>query len=575
MRLLLLVLAASGGAIGAVGARAEALRPGEGFCYAVTADDAAPPTHLRCTGEPSGYTKGTLWLRADLLRLPVARTGATLVVHATRFDRMVVEWRYADNIRLRRIATRGSYGPYWRIGGQLAIAAPRRDALLTSVTVRITHLATHKLLRTRLFLPEKANRDLAMAALLAGGTLTLLLCGGIYNLSLAVAVRRQFLAWHGLWALCVFVWGVIWSQAALVVLPGMAGTMSSQICTFLACLAIGLATASAITALADFLPFGLRVAALGIGLLVTLSGIRGALATGTALLAWAPVMSMLTLVDLAAVTVCLVFAHQRGSRESRQLAITWVVPMATLALTMFMDLDTALFGGGPQIAVLFASALQGMWLSIAVTRRLASLRVELDAARAAEIALADLANRDPLTGLFNRRGFLVRLYEQTRPHEDSSIGLLLIDIDFFKSINDRFGHEAGDTVLRNLAAYLRALEADGCTSGRMGGEEFVLAVHNLSTPALGRLAERIRKEIAALDHGAVSGARPVTASMGVAQGPPTTSFQKLYAAADRALYEAKHTGRNRVVFPPGNMLETREDLERDQFSFAWKPRSPL
>jgi diguanylate cyclase (GGDEF)-like protein len=574
LRVLLIVITTASALVAFVGTRAEPLRAGEGYCHAVSLDRATPPGVFHCEGEPRGYERATLWLHADLSVRPVARTGAILLLHTTRFDQMVVLWRYADNAVLRRVVSRGDYGPYWRIGGQIAFAAPRRDAPLASVTLGVTHLASHKLLRSRLFVPDRANRDLAMAALLAGGTLTLLLCGGIYNLSLAVAVRRQFLAWHGLWALCVFLWGVIWSQAALVVLPGIAGTLASQICTFLACTAVGLATMSAISAISAFLPFGLRALAIGIGLLVALAGIPGALATGAAVKSWGSIMAFLTLADLAVVTVCLALAHERGSSESRQLAITWVAPMVTLALTMFMDLDTRLFGGGSQIAVLFASALQGMWLSIAVTRRLASLRVELDAARAAEVALAELANRDPLTGLFNRRGFLVRLYERTRPYEDSAVGMLLIDIDFFKSINDRFGHEAGDTVLRNLAAYFRTLEAEGCISGRMGGEEFVLAVHGLAGAALARLGERIRADIAALDHGAISRERPITASIGIAQGSGTTSFQKMYAAADRALYEAKHTGRNRVVFPASGSATLREEMERDQLSFAWNGRPP-
>jgi diguanylate cyclase (GGDEF)-like protein len=556
--------------LGAFGARAQSLHLGDQLCSAVTTDPRNPPAMFRCTPTPAGYEDRTLWLNADISRRAEASAGGTLLVHQTRFDKLLVIWRYADGMVLRREVRRGDYGPYWKIGGQVAFSAPRRDARLVSATMGFTHLSSHTLLRMRLFTPATANRDMAVAALMVGGTLTLLLCGAIYNLAMAVAVRRHFLAWHGLWAMCVFVWGLIWSQSVLIVVPGLAGTLSGQICTFLACLAIGLATGSAVSALRQFLPRPLRAVTIMTGLLCAAAGIPASLASGTALAQLSPVLAALTLVDLAAVTLCLILAHRRGSEESRQLAVTWVVPMATLALTMFVDLDARLFGGGSQIAVLFASALQGIWLSIAVTRRLSVMRVELDAARAAEVALAELANRDPLTGLLNRRGFLVRLYEQARPQQDIAIGLLLIDIDLFKSINDRFGHEAGDTVLRNLAAYFRTLEADGCITGRLGGEEFMLAVHGLTALHLEQLAERIRAELAALDHGMISRQRSVTASIGVAQGSSATSFQKLYAAADRALYQAKHSGRNRVVFPHGDDMASREVLERDQLSFSWR-----
>src|SRR3546814_1801420 len=82
--------------------------------------------------------------------------------------------------------------------------------------------------------------------------------------------------------------------------------------------------------------------------------------------------------------------------------------MAVLAATQLFDMGTSLFGGGPQIAVLLASALQTVWLSIATTLHLSRFRAERDTARAAQAELRELAERDPLTGLLNRRGFVDR-----------------------------------------------------------------------------------------------------------------------------------------------------------------------
>ncbi len=549
---------------------AETLHVGRELCHAVTPDNAPAPDRYRCGGLPAGYARGTLWLRADLTRDAGTDQGITLLVHQTRFEQMAVLFRYADGHVRRQEVRRGDYGARWRIGGQIAFEAPEHPARLTSVTMGFAHLSSHRLLRIRLLAPVEANRDLAGAAVLTGGSLILLLAGGIYNLALSAAVRRQFLAWHGQWAVCVFVWGLLWSQAALIVVPGVAGTPASQISTFLACLAVGLATGSAITALKAVLPRWAQRGVFTLATLVVLLGIPVAVSRGPGLDLLGDILSVLTLLVLAAVAACMTYAWRRGSEQARDLIKTWIVPMAALALTMVVDLDTWLFGGGSQIVVLFASALQSIWLSIAETRRLAHLRVELDAARAAERALAELANRDPLTGLLNRRGFVARLDQLCAGAPHTPLGLLLIDVDLFKSINDRFGHEVGDSVLRCMAAYLRKLDEEGCFTARMGGEEFAVAVPRLSSAALERFAERVRGGMAQCDHGDVSKHRTVTVSIGVAQGSTTTAFQKLYAGADRALYDAKRGGRDRVVFPaPGESGGSRQLMERDQMAFPW------
>src|SRR3546814_12713360 len=106
--------------------------------------------------------------------------------------------------------------------------------------------------------------------------------------------------------------------------------------------------------------------------------------------------------------------------------------------------------------LLLASALQTVWLSIATTLHLSRFRAERDTARAAQAELRELAERDPLTGLLNRRGFVDRT-ETAHAGAGHSFGLLLIDVDHFKAINDRYGHDAGDRVLRRLADRLGEL----------------------------------------------------------------------------------------------------------------------
>ena len=543
------------------------------LCFAVTTGTIAPPERTyRCTSEPVGYQQGTLWLRTDLSRIDGAQPDPVLLIHQTRFARLTIIFRYADGFVERQQVARGDYGAHWRIGGQIAFEAPAREAPLTGAVLGFEHVASHKLLRIRILSRTGANRDLATAAVLAGGSITLLLIAGIYNLSLALAVRRQFLAWQGLWAMCMVLWGLFWSQIALILLPDVAGTVASQACTLLACLAITTATICVVTALGPALPRWARRGIVLAALAIALAGIPASLVTGGSIDAIGIVLGVLVLADLAAAALAIGWSWRRGSQQARDLAKSWGLPMAVLALTQLFDFNDLLFGGGAQIAVLFASATQTVWLSITTTLRLSAMRVALDQARAAESALAELAYRDPLTGMLNRRGFVDRLQQAFTGGNEAPLALLLMDVDLFKSINDQFGHEAGDGVLCRIAECLRRLERELCVSARMGGEEFVLAVSGLTGFVLAEFADRVRMEIGACDHGEINRARAVTVSIGVAEGTTRTAFQKLYAAADRALYDAKRAGRNKVMFHSGAPDVQSRELERDQLTFRWSKR---
>ena len=552
-------------------AGATTLKLNHPFCHAVTAD-AVPPADsaYSCAGDPVPYQTGTLWLSADLRNVDAARRDPVILVHQTRFERIALTFHYADGTSDVQQAARADYGAHWRIGGQIAFAAPHRQAPLTGVTIGISRLASASLLRIRILDDIAANRDLAIAAILSGGSITLLLISGIYNLSLAIAVRRQFLAWHSLWAGCMVLWGLFWSQIALIAMPSLAGTSAAQTCTLLACLAVTTATISVTTALEPSLPRWARQCVIGLGVSVAIVGTPASLVLGSSVDIFRVLLDILSLSDLAAVALAIAWSWRRVNGEARDLAKSWSLPMVVFALTQLFDFSDHLFGGGAQIAVLFASALQTIWLSITATLRFSTMRAELDQARAAESALAELASRDPLTGLFNRRGFVECLQTTFAGGNDAALALLLMDVDHFKSINDQFGHETGDAVLVRIADLLRQFEREVCIAGRMGGEEFVVAISGLTNFALAQFAERIRTGLATLDHGDVTGQRQVTVSIGVAEGSTRTRFQRLYSAADRALYDAKRAGRNKVVFSSGlGDVGAREEMERDQFTFRW------
>jgi two-component system cell cycle response regulator len=157
------------------------------------------------------------------------------------------------------------------------------------------------------------------------------------------------------------------------------------------------------------------------------------------------------------------------------------------------------------------------------------------------------ASVDPLTDLLNRGSLSDLISDKVISGEPFAV--LFIDIDHFKSVNDRFGHATGDLVLKGVAEYLKYGMRSGDYCGRYGGEEFVVLASDVSPELARRLAERHRAAIAALNLEDLAYATQVTVSIGVAVYEPDggETSEDLLDRADGALYSAKSAGRNRVV----------------------------
>ncbi len=157
------------------------------------------------------------------------------------------------------------------------------------------------------------------------------------------------------------------------------------------------------------------------------------------------------------------------------------------------------------------------------------------------------ASVDPLTGMFNRRGFseaCARVIDR-EANAGRPVTALIFDIDYFKSINDRFGHPAGDEILKLFSAVVVNNLRISDLSGRIGGEEFAaLLPCPLDEGVI--VAERVREAFEASGIVCDEGPVDTTVSIGVAGGPAGTELEVLLAAADTALYQAKRSGRNRV-----------------------------
>ena len=166
-----------------------------------------------------------------------------------------------------------------------------------------------------------------------------------------------------------------------------------------------------------------------------------------------------------------------------------------------------------------------------------------------ETELRDLAVTDTLTGVWNRRqGTELLAADLAARRPNQALSLLMLDIDHFKSINDTFGHQAGDHVLIEIASRLRRSLRGSDMVARWGGEEFVVLLRDCALSDALRLAEELRVEIAELPFGAMGS---LTVSVGVAEARAGEDLTTWLERADRALYRAKRSGRNEVVADTG------------------------
>lgn len=169
------------------------------------------------------------------------------------------------------------------------------------------------------------------------------------------------------------------------------------------------------------------------------------------------------------------------------------------------------------------------------------------ALQANEERLQQLSITDPLTGLANRRhlmDFLSQAWLRSQRFE-STFSVIMADIDFFKKINDQYGHHQGDVVLKAVAAQMQAMVRKVDLVARFGGEEFVIVLQEASLDAAVELAQRLRQATSELQFEGIPSA--VTCSYGVAQMAPDNNVDQLLKQADEALYHSKLTGRNRVT----------------------------
>ncbi|MEL6738010.1 MAG: diguanylate cyclase [Pseudomonadota bacterium] len=246
------------------------------------------------------------------------------------------------------------------------------------------------------------------------------------------------------------------------------------------------------------------------------------------------------------ITGAIVGAVGRGSRSARFLAFAWTPIILASIERLLRGIGAYVGPSSLDQGMFLATGLEVIVVSLAIADRFLALRRERDAALTEARMLEQLSERDALTGLLNRRGLEAQFDALFKSGFDT---FALIDLDRFKQVNDRYGHQVGDAALVACANALLAHQDPDIVAARLGGEEFVVLLRGKHTL---QRAEALRQSIPMRIAADVEGLdTPVTASSGAIGVPRATSarmtFGELYARADALMYDAKASGRNRMV----------------------------
>ena len=254
-------------------------------------------------------------------------------------------------------------------------------------------------------------------------------------------------------------------------------------------------------------------------------------------------------------TLFIVFNFSSLRSTPRQTAVVWTAMAAGLAgLFLLTDKPISMPHGSyversATMSVFILTIGRCMFLGIFSSSMRQSLYASGQKLKEAYKRIEELAELDELTGSFNRRCIMRMLDDEiARAHRSkTSCSIALIDLDWFKRINDAYGHPTGDEVLRTFAITVFANIRTIDRFGRYGGEEFLLVLPDTSNDDATRILDRLRAIVADLDWSAFSPGMRVTISAGVATLASGETADSFLARADRALYAAKAQGRNRIA----------------------------
>ena len=494
------------------------------------------PSRFDCTTRQTALGSGDYWA----LSVPVRATGPVDVrIGSLWQERVTLHALYADGAILSAVTDGRSATRHLQLGAIIERGLPERAAPLVRLLWHVEGAANLRgiLVGARIATPaESTNANLIMAAVYAGFA-GLCIALFVYNLALWGALRHRFqLAYCGM-LLALLVYATSSSGTLAWVWPDIANNDRLRINYA----SLGVAAVTAMLFARSF--FEPRVFA---GWLAKMSNLVCALMLVTVgllatLAPWQITLfdrffSFVFIAQLGIVIPILWRGWRTRSNYLWMFAIAWASPIILACARVANSLHVIGWNFWIDNSTILTMTVEALFSSLAIAYRIRLLSLERDEAREQEIAARLLADTDPLTGLLNRRAFL----RNAIGREGDQI-LLLADIDHFKRVNETIGHDGGDEVLRVFARTLRQSVPPEALVARIGGEEFAIV-----TPV--GLAVEAENILARLRAARMPYDLSVTASIGTCTGPLTkeTDWKALYRGADRALFDAKAAGRDRV-----------------------------
>lgn len=530
-------------------------------CHAYS--DAVMPldqalTALEWNCSPDSWEDGRTVTWLSFSGWPVSEPPLTFSSRITVFDSLAIG--AITNGAVRNVKNYSNDDARPRIAGPVfSLPMPEADAATDSYIVRIVRphavtIASEATVTSDPFDLAISPMSLMLLAIVAGMLLMPLMLDAMFY----VVLRERFVLLHAgmtvaMLAYVMFTGGVVHAFAEVPI------SLQAVLGPLVWAVGVGLGGLFTVSFLEDdALPVWLRKAVVAIGWWTML--VPGFFALQ--LDATQPFDNQLYFLSISAAIpaylVTIVVALFSGSKAARYLIVAWLPLILASADRLLRGMGVYSAPASADQALFLAMALEVMIISLGVAERFLTVRRERDLALNQARSLVELSERDPMTGLLNRRAVVER-FDSLQAAGFTTFALL--DIDHFKLVNDTFGHGTGDNVLRAVA---RALQPDeDCIAVRMGGEEFLLMLRGRGAA---QRAEQRRRAIVLHVANAAQLDRPVTASMGMVEAPAgalaDTAFETVYRRADKLLYEAKEAGRNRTISERLQVFRKREDQRR-------------
>ncbi|MET1755822.1 diguanylate cyclase [Novosphingobium sp. RD2P27] len=504
-----------------------------------------------CGADRPTRSAGWLWLKLDASRLRALPPDWNLLVDQIRFQEVAV--LIEDSSGARRLSVNQyDMQEHWAPGGLLRFPVMTSGSDVQGLYLGFQRIDDLSLMRKIVAVAASEQVRIDARWLLLMGIFAGTLCSALlYNLVIHTGRRPSFQRWYLAWVTAAFAYGMTWTNVAAYVFPAFAGPVVVRIDFILVGLMIAAGNMFFFTVIEDgILPRSL----LRIGRLLALSGaVLGVMAAAETV--FPPVLTdrllnYVLLATAAAVGVSCWIAVRRRSRLVWFYLIGW-----SPAIIVFLARLARNLGLMPQIdfvdmATFAALAFEALALSLAIADRFRIVRRDLDAAQqrheinlAEAEALRTAARTDFLTGIGNRSAFQADAHGLAAQGEPFS--LFLIDVDYLKDTNDRFGHACGDELLRQVAAMLKEVTSNVAQTNiaRIGGDEFAVlcpGTRDKESEVIDQLRKIQGRAWRFKEHD-----RTISLSIGSSRSPEDAGqLDALYQNADIALYNAKRRGRS-------------------------------